>query len=100
MRGYSMPSVLTHYGFNKEVFDKGFDFLKGNEDVYFVGAQGPDPFLFRGLMPSFNNKGSSLIRKFGSKLHKVETSEVFYLFFKYALSSLSFCKFLEVSTHI
>ena len=45
-----MPSVLTHYGFNKETFDDSIIFLKNNEDIYLVGAQGPDPFLFRGFL--------------------------------------------------
>ena len=79
-----MPSVLTHYGFNKEVLDSEITFLKGNEDIYLVGAQGPDPFLFSGLVPKFNNKGSSELRKFGSTLHKLEPNQFFLKFFKYA----------------
>ena len=79
-----MPSVLTHYGFNKEVFDNNVDFLINNEDIYLVGAQGPDPFFFRGIVPSLKNKNVSIIRKYGSKLHKLDPSEVFFSFFKYA----------------
>lgn len=82
-----MPSVLTHYGFNREVMESGFSFLKNNEDIYLVGAQGPDPFLFRGIVPSFNNKNSNIIRKYGSRLHKEDPRDVFSLFFEYANES-------------
>lgn len=79
-----MPSVLTHYGFNKEVFNNKISFLENNEDIYLLGAQGPDPFFFYGIVPSFKLKNSGLVRKYGSKLHKLEPSEVFGCFFKYA----------------
>ena len=32
-----MPSSLTHYFFNKEVFDNNINYLKGNEDIYSLG---------------------------------------------------------------
>ena len=82
-----MPSSLTHYGFNKEVINNSLKFLNNNEDVYLVGAQGPDPFFFRGIIPSFNNKNVGDVRKYGTKLHQVEPSEVFFFFFNYANSS-------------
>lgn len=79
-----MPSVLTHYGFNKEVLNNDISFLKNNHDIYLLGAQGPDPFFFYGIIPSFKLKNSNLIRNYGSRLHKIEPSEVFAMFFKYA----------------
>lgn len=79
-----MPSVLTHFGFNKEVFDNKINFLKNNEDIYLVGAQGPDPFFFCGIIPFTGSKNPKEIRKFGNKLHKMDPSEVFEFFFKYA----------------
>lgn len=82
-----MPSSLTHYGFNKELFDDEINYLKGNEDIYLVGAQGPDPFLFRGIIPSFNNSNVKEVRNYGTRLHKVEPSNVFCNFFKYANES-------------
>lgn len=82
-----MPSVLTHYGFNKLVFDNKINFLNNNEDIYFLGAQGPDPFFFYGIVPFFKNKGAKCIRGYGTKLHKIAPFEVFSLFFKYAASS-------------
>lgn len=82
-----MPSILTHYGFNKELFDRKIDFLKNNEDIYLVGAQGPDPFFFRGLIPSFFNKNSKDIRKYGSRLHKMSPDQVFSFLFNYANQS-------------
>ena len=80
-----MPSVLTHYGFNKEVFTNKVQFLKDNEDIYLVGAQGPDPFFFCGIVPLITGcKNSKEIRKFGTSLHKMEPSKVFEYFFEYA----------------
>lgn len=82
-----MPSVLTHYGFNKSVLDNEINFLKGNEDIYLVGAQGPDPFFFYGIIPSFKFRNSSNIRKFGNKLHKIDPFKVFSFFFEYSNKS-------------
>lgn len=82
-----MPSILTHYGFNKEVFDNSINFLNSNEDVYLVGAQGPDPFFFYGIVPFFKSKNSKEIRNYGIKLHKLVPSDMFYFFFNYANNS-------------
>ena len=79
-----MPSVLTHYGFNKDVLDNKVKFLKGNEDIYLAGAQGPDPFFFYGIVPFLRAKNGSEVRNFGSKLHKMDPAEVFRFFFEYA----------------
>ncbi len=80
-----MPSVLTHYGFNKEVLNNNIQFLKGNEDIYLLGAQGPDPFFFCGIVPFITgSKNSKEIRKFGNKLHKMDPGKVFEYFFKYS----------------
>lgn len=79
-----MPSVLTHYGFNKEVFDDDIKFLKNNDDIYYVGAQGPDPFFFYGIVPFFGSTNGKVIRKFGHKLHKKDPAQVFEYFFEYA----------------
>lgn len=82
-----MPSILTHYGFNKEVLDNSINFLCNNEDVYLVGAQGPDPFFFYGIVPFLKSKNGKEIRNYGIKLHKLVPSDVFYFFFNYANSS-------------
>lgn len=79
-----MPSVLTHYGFNKEVLDNKLDFLKNNEDIYLLGAQGPDPFFFYGIIPFCKNKNAKKVRGYGSKLHKNVPVDAFSMFFKYA----------------
>lgn len=81
-----MPSVLTHYGFNKEVFDNKIVFLKNNEDIYLVGAQGPDPFFFYGIIPVLKNKNGKMIRAFGNRLHKMDPFKFFEGMFKYANS--------------
>ena len=82
-----MPSILTHYGFNKDVIDSEIKFLKGNEDIYLVGAQGPDPFFFYGIIPFLGAKNAGSVRNFGSKLHKMNPSKVFNFFFDYANKS-------------
>jgi hypothetical protein len=79
-----MPSVLTHYGFNKEVFDDKVSFLRDNEDIYLVGAQGPDPFFFYGIIPFLGDKNGKEIRKYGTKLHKMDPFKVFEFFLEYA----------------
>lgn len=79
-----MPSVLTHYGFNKELFDNNISYLKNHEDLYLVGAQGPDPFFFYGIVPFFKSKNSKEVRKYGTTLHKLVPSDVFAFFFDYA----------------
>lgn len=79
-----MPSILTHYGFNKTVFDEKIEFLKNNEDIYLVGAQGPDPFFFYGVNPFLKAENAKVIRKYGTVLHKMDPSEVFAFFFYYA----------------
>ncbi len=83
-----MPSVLTHYGFNKELFNDKIGFLKGNEDIYLVGAQGPDPFFFYGILPFVKAKDAKVIRGYGSKLHKMDPMKVFLFFFKFANDSV------------
>ena len=82
-----MPSVLTHYGFNKKLFDKKIKFLNDNEDIYLVGAQGPDPFFFYGIIPFTGSKEGKVIRRFGNKLHKMDPSKVFKFFFEFANKS-------------
>lgn len=82
-----MPSILTHYGFNKELYDTNNVFLKDNEDIYLLGAQGPDPFFFYGLVPFLKLKNGKDIREYGSKLHKMDPSKAFSYFFEYANKS-------------
>lgn len=82
-----MPSVLTHYVFNKKVLDYNNQFLKGNEDIYFLGAQGPDPFFFYGLIPFLKSKNGKEIRGFGTRLHKMDPALAFEYFFEYANDS-------------
>lgn len=79
-----MPSVLTHYGFNKDLINNEITFLKGNEDIYLVGAQGPDPFFFYGIIPFLKSKNGKEIRAFGNKLHKMDPCLVFEKMIEFA----------------
>ena len=81
-----MPSILTHYGFNRDVIED-INFLKDNEDIYYVGAQGPDVFFFCGIIPFLGVENAKYIRKFGHALHKKDPTEVFEYFIEYAKKS-------------
>lgn len=81
-----MPSILTHYGFNRDVIED-INFLEDNEDIYYVGAQGPDVFFFCGMVPFSGVDNAKYIRKFGHNLHKKEPTEVFKFFIEYAKDS-------------
>lgn len=82
-----MPSILTHYGFNKEIYNTQYPYLNNNEDAYLLGAQGPDPFFFYGLVPFLSSKNGKVTRGYGSKLHKLDPKDVFEFFFEYANKS-------------
>ena len=89
-----MPSILTHYGFNKALFDQKLDFLKDNEDIYLVGAQGPDPFFFYGILPWLKADNAKVVRKYGTVLHKVDPCDAFSFMY------LSHASQLTVSSYI
>lgn len=81
-----MASSLTHYGFNKDVLKISEDlkFLKDNEDIYLLGAQGPDPFFFSGFVPFSKKKNLKEKREYGIKLHKISPHLNFKTNFEFA----------------
>ncbi|MDE6110689.1 MAG: zinc dependent phospholipase C family protein, partial [Eubacterium sp.] len=64
-----MPAFSTHYIFAKEMMDtlKEIADFKINENVVFIGAQGPDIFFFHRAFPWQLGKP---LRKLGSLLHR------------------------------
>lgn len=81
-----MASSLTHYIFNKEVLKdlEDLDFLKDNEDIYILGAQGPDPFFFFGIVPIGRKEFYKEKREFGTQLHKISPEHHFKVMFEFA----------------
>lgn len=71
-----MPAVLTHYKF--------YELCGNTSDIGFLGAQGPDPFFFRGLgvIPKYSKQ-----RKFGTYLHEIDP----YLAFSYYIDYIKNC---------
>lgn len=73
-----MPAIMTHFAFAKMRAEKNVD-----NDVLYLGAQGPDVFFFYGysLKKKDNIKD---IRDFGTYLHHVDISEAYYYLLSYA----------------
>lgn len=69
-----MPSVLTHFEFYKQAFNK--------LDIGIIGTQGPDPFFYYGKAIS-PTKSARELRKFGTFLHKVDPAVTFKYLLEY-----------------
>ncbi len=82
-----MPSVLTHYGFSRSLFNDKLEFLRDNQDIYLLGSQGPDPFFFYGILPFLKADNKKEIRAYGTKLHKKDPVDSFEFFFEFANNS-------------
>jgi hypothetical protein len=69
-----MPSLLTHQFFATKVMDvlkKDFPYLYDFYSVVTLGAQGPDPLFFYGMVPWRKRKNKHQIQNFGSALHNL-----------------------------
>jgi hypothetical protein len=69
-----MPSLLTHQYFATKVMDvlkKDFPYLYDFYSVVTLGAQGPDPLFFYGMVPWRKRKNKHQIQNFGSSLHNL-----------------------------
>lgn len=75
-----LPSVVTHYLFNKLFLDslKDVSFLNNNTDIYYLGGQGPDPFFYA------LKKDKQVRKDHGTYLHKMVPDENFFNYFNYA----------------
>lgn len=75
-----MPALLTHDYFGKDVYKRlpaGFSSVFEDEasardgyDLFLLGNQGPDPFFYTQMTPSFK-----IGKRFGSLMHREKTSE-------------------------
>ncbi|MDY6429998.1 MAG: hypothetical protein SPL02_02320 [Bacilli bacterium] len=76
-----MPAILVHNSFaleNAEGIEKKY------LDATRLGSQGPDPFFFYGILRFGKHSHKSLVRKFGSALHKRDISEDYFELIKFA----------------
>ncbi len=67
-----MPAALTHYLFAKQNEENIPD-----EGAFLLGAQGPDPFFFYGLVPWRKKADPLKIRGYGENLHHGDFSAIY-----------------------
>ncbi|MCI2111554.1 MAG: hypothetical protein LKK13_04345 [Bacilli bacterium] len=79
-----MPNILTHYTFaKKNVLDPS----PGHLDATFVGAQGPDPFFFYGVLPFRRRPHKKEVRSLGGLTQHEELTDNYWAMVEYARSS-------------
>ncbi len=84
-----MPSVLSHCLCGQEAVDKCNHStfkktLKDNADIYNLGCQGPDPFMFYHHLPFQNKDRVKLVRNASSVIHKSKINDFFAAMLEYA----------------
>lgn len=62
-----MPSILTHYFFINDCFNDNYSFLKNENKIALLGAQGTDPFYFYGNL--FKHNDTKEVNNFASYIH-------------------------------
>jgi len=78
-----MPNILVHYTFAKEnVLDPG-PFLEAT----YVGAQGPDPFFYFGVLPFRKRPFKKVVPSLGGITQHLELTEPYNAFIEYAKKS-------------
>jgi hypothetical protein len=79
-----MPNALVHYTFAKEnVLDPSSSFL----DATYVGAQGPDPFFFYGVLPLRNRPHKKETQSLGGVTQHMEMPIPYAAMIEYAKKS-------------
>jgi len=79
-----MSDLLNHYYCGELVLEK-INFgprtiVESNRDLFDLGCQGPDFFLYNGVSPWKKDRG---IQRFGSLIHRAPTSDLFYIMSKF-----------------
>lgn len=81
-----MPDIITHYLFGIDVLNmlntKHKTIIKNNINLYYLGCQGPDPFLFNHFTPILNKKNGPYV---GDLLHRKKTGD----FLKFIINRLN-----------
>src|SRR6056297_606402 len=79
-----MSDLLNHYYCGELILEKlnygPKNIITLNRDLFDLGCQGPDFFLYNGVSPWKKDKG---IQKYGSLIHTCPTSELFFVMAKY-----------------
>lgn len=73
-----MPSILTHYFFINECINESYPFLKNEEKIALLGAQGTDPFYFYGNL--FKHGDKKEVNDFASHIHNDDPSDLYVYF--------------------
>ena len=73
-----MPAILTHFAFARMRSEDNID-----NDVLYLGGQGPDVFFFYGYSLT-KRKDIKAIRDFGTHLHHIDISKAYYYLLQYA----------------
>jgi len=73
-----MPAIMTHFAFAKMRAEENVD-----NDVFYLGAQGPDVFFFYGYSLK-KREHIKDIRGFGTHLHHIDISKAYFYLLSYA----------------
>lgn len=73
-----MPAIMTHFAFAKMRAEENVD-----NDVLYLGAQGPDVFFFYGYSLK-KREHINDIRGFGTHLHHIDITKAYYYLLGYA----------------
>lgn len=81
-----MPNLLAHtllvkrlYNVEVETHRIDNSFLKGNSIYFFLGALGPDPLFYMGILPFHGLHLPTACKKVGNQLHKLDGKKFFKL---------------------
>src|SRR5574344_105288 len=79
-----MPNILTHFTFAKE---NVIDASKEHLDATYVGAQGPDPFFYWGVLPLRARPHKKDVPRLGGLTQHMELTEPYWAMIEYARQS-------------
>ncbi|NLL26537.1 MAG: zinc dependent phospholipase C family protein, partial [Erysipelotrichia bacterium] len=84
-----MPSVLSHCLCGEEAVTncniKSFkQIIKENDKIFYLGCQGPDPFMFYHHFPFQNKERAKTVRNCSRLIHKGRVNDFFNALLKYA----------------
>jgi hypothetical protein len=84
-----VPSILTHCLCGDEAVNKcNSEMMKKviaeNKDIFYLGCQGPDPFLFYHYLPFKSKDRISTVRKCSRLIHRNKVNDFFFSMLNYA----------------
>jgi len=79
-----MPNIITHYTFAKDkILDPSAKFIKAT----YLGAQGPDPFFYYGVISKFHRPNYQDVNSLGGLTQHMELTEPYVAMIEYAMKS-------------